>query len=84
MQIPFIKHGSTVVADGHFCIKYLKAAYGDPPSNSTLMNLSPQQMAQSAALSALALDRLAYAMVYHRFALDSVSLLSCQTLRCDA
>ena len=72
MQLPYIKHGDTVVADSALIIKYLKATYGDSPASGALMTLSPQQQALSTALSAMALDRMTYVMAYHRFVVDEV------------
>ena len=71
LQVPYIKHGNTIVADSALTIKYLKATYGDPPANASLMPLNPMQQAQSTALIALALDRILYAMLYHRFVVEA-------------
>ena len=42
LQVPYIKHGNTIVADSALTIKYLKATYGDPPVNKSPMPHNPR------------------------------------------
>ena len=72
LQFPYIKHGSNTFGDTAFIIKYLQATYGNPPPNSALLPLDPQQQALSTLCSVFATERLAYIMLPYRFLTESV------------
>ena len=71
-QFPYIKHGKNVVGDSAFIIKYLEATYGKPPPTSALQPLQPQAQALCTLCNTIAMERLAWYMVYSRFVPDLV------------
>ena len=73
VQVPYITHGKTVVADTTFIIKYLTATYAKSLTHSDLQLLDPEQHALATACLAVIEEKLLYDLAYHRFVVESVS-----------
>lgn len=73
MQVPYITHGNTVVADTTFIIKYLTATYAKDLAHSHLQLPDPEQHALATACMAVIEEKLVYDLAYHRFVAESVS-----------
>ena len=67
MQLPYIKHGSNIVGDTVFITRYLEATYGNPPPNSALMALTPEQQALCTFCTGFVMERLLYLVLCYRF-----------------
>lgn len=73
MQVPYITHGTTTVADTTFIIKFLTATYAKQLTHSHLQLPDPEQQALAVACMALVEEKLVYDLAYHRFVAESVS-----------
>ena len=75
LQVPYITHGNTVVADTTFIIKYLTATYAKDLTQSHVQLPDPEQHALATACMAVIEEKLLYDLAYHRFVAESVRTL---------
>ena len=76
LQFPYIKHGTHVVGDTAFIVRYLEATYGKPPPNSALQPLQPQAQALCTLCNTIAMERLLWYLTHSRFVPDLVGCIS--------